>query len=306
VKLPITLADAGEDRVVAEIIARLHAGRGVVVGAGDDCAVLRAGAGHYQLFKTDVVVESVHFLPDSPPARVGWKAACRALSDIAAMGGWPTYALVTLIVPAERPLQWVRRLYSGLNRAARCHAFSIVGGETSRFDAGGPAAISISMLGRVEKKRCLLRSGARPGDLLFVTGQLGGSLAGWHLKFQPRIAEARWLARRFRPSAMIDLSDGLGSDLPRLAAASGVGFEIDLHTLPRRRGASIDQALSDGEDYELLFTVPPKNAASLPAAWQKAFPRLRLTRIGRIVTKHQAAGAASGMISGWDHFKPPG
>jgi thiamine-monophosphate kinase len=222
------------------------------------------------------------------------------VSDIAAMGGWPTFALVTLIAPPERPINWVRRLYAGLDRAARRYAFSIVGGETSRLPAGGAAVVNISMLGRVEKTHCLLRSGARPGHILFVTGQLGRSLDGWHLKFHPRVAEARWLARHFRPSAMIDLSDGLASDLRRLAEASGVGFEIDVHDLPRRRSASFEQALSDGEDYELLFAVPAKITAALPAAWRKAFPSLRLTRIGLVVANKNRSDDLKG---GWDHFK---
>ncbi len=209
--------------------------------------------GRLLLLKTDCVVEGVHFLPNEKPQKVGWKAMMRTLSDFAAMAGEPHYALITLIAPAEREARWVTQLYQGLQRAADRFGVAIVGGETS--GTPGPAVISVSALGSVEKKRCLRRSGGKAGDLLFVTGKLGGSGQGRHLNFVPRIDEARWLAAHFPIHAMMDLSDGLGADLPRLAEASNLGFEIDEAALPRQRGCSIAQALNDGEDYELLFAL---------------------------------------------------
>jgi thiamine-monophosphate kinase len=299
----VTLAEAGEDRVVAEITRGLNLRSDVVTGPGDDCAVVASSVpGQFDLLKSDAVVEGVHFLPDAPAGWVGWKAACRAVSDIAAMGGWPVHALVTVVVRPRQTLDWLRGIYRGLDRAARRHRFSIVGGETSGTAADAPAVIAVSMFGRVEQNRCTFRSGARPGDRLFVTGRLGGSRAGWHLRFQPRLDEARWLVSHFSPTAMIDLSDGLATDLPRLANASRAGFEIDLAVLPRRRGASIDQALGDGEDFELLFAIPEKSAAPLERAWKKRFPRLPLTAIGRITPAKQGHPGSVLGKGGWNHF----
>jgi thiamine-monophosphate kinase len=132
--------------------------------------------------------------------------------------------------------------------------------------------ISISAAGFVEKARCVRRNGGKAGDLLFVTGRLGGSSRGRHLNFVPRVHEARWLTQHFSIHAMMDLSDGLGADLPRLAEASGVGFEIETKALPRTRGCSIQQAINDGEDYELLFALSPHDLASLQAKWRRKFP----------------------------------
>ncbi|MGH8094500.1 MAG: thiamine-phosphate kinase [Chthoniobacterales bacterium] len=277
----IRCGDLGEDRLIAQLVARLKPRPDVVAGPGDDCAVL-AGPGKDRLFllKTDCVVEGVHFLPNEKPARVGWKAMMRTLSDFAAMSGLPHYAVVTLIAPAEREVRWIRQLYEGLRRAAARFDVAIVGGETS--GTKGPMVIAISATGSVEKERCVLRSGGKAGDILFVTGRLGGSGQGRHLNFVPRIDEARWLTQNFRIHAMMDLSDGLGADLPRLAKASGVGFQVDKDALPRARGSSIDAAINDGEDYELLFALSPNDAAALEKKWRQRFPRLALTRIGRL------------------------
>ena len=162
--------------------------------------------------------------------------------------------------------------------------------------------ISVALLGMVPKGRCPLRSGAKPGDAIFVTGELGGSLAGKHLDFAPRVAEAQWLARNHPLHAMMDLSDGLAADLPRLAAASGCGFAIEEEALPRGRDCTVEQALGDGEDYELLFAISPRHSRALEASWRKRFPRLRLTRIGQLTRrqKHQQVLARRG----YDHFAP--
>ncbi len=292
---------AGEDAVVRRL-ARLAGkpGPGVVAGIGDDCAVVRpAAGGMLVLLKTDCVVEGRHFTPSHPATAVGWKSACRAVSDIAACGGVPRHALITCVLRAGQEGRWLNGVYRGLAKAAREFGFGIVGGDLSRTD--GPAVINVALTGEVERERLAGRGGGRPGDVLFVTGRLGGSLAsGRHLRFSPRLNEARWLTGNFPVNAMMDLSDGLASDLPRLAAASGTGFAIDPASVPRHRGASVAQALGDGEDYELVFAVPPRAEAAVRSAWARRFPRLALTRIGTLA----AAGVASGLggACGFDHF----
>jgi thiamine-monophosphate kinase len=269
------------------------------LGPGDDCAAIRPPAkGRLVLLKTDCVAEDVHFLRSHDPARVGWKALCRPLSDIAAMGGTPREALVTFFSPPDVGAEYWKKFYRGLGRAARRFCVMIAGGEMSRQKQG--IAVSIALLGEVPEKKLLRRSGGKAGDLLFVTGVLGKSLAGHHLDFVPRLDEGRWLAENHTPSAMMDLSDGLGSDLPRLARSSGCGFEVDYDQIPKRRGASLRDALTDGEDYELLFSIPPRKVPALLAAWPGAFPKTRLTCIGRLSGKKSTP---SGWHGGWDHFE---
>lgn len=273
------LRDLGEDRLLEQLLEKLKPKRGVVLGAGDDAAVVECGKrGQLHVLKTDCLVEGIHFARKSRPELIGWKAMARPVSDFAAMSAVPQFALVTLIVPADRDVAWVKRLYRGIDKAAAAFGIAVVGGETS--DTKGGAVISVSVTGFVEKSRWVSRTGGKPGDELFVTGRLGGSLRGHHLKFVPRLAESRWLTQNFRVHAMMDLSDGLGADLPRLARASKVGFEIDRASLPRNPGCTIAQSISDGEDYELLFAISPKEARSLTSRWQKKFPNVRLTRIG--------------------------
>lgn len=295
-----TLADLGENRLVAELTHRLALGDDVRVGAGDDCAVIgRPRDPRWQLLKTDVVIEGIHFLPTEDPRRIGWKALCRALSDIAAMGGVPAHALITLAAPATTSAERIHAIYAGLRKAARKFGVSIVGGETSR--SPGPLFLNVALTGWVERARCILRSGGRPGDALYVTGRLGGSLGGKHLDFTPRLAEARWLVTNFRLHAMMDLSDGLAADLPRLATASHCGYEILHDRLPLTPGATIDRALGDGEDFELLFALAPRHAVKLERAWKKSFARVPLTRIGEL--NQQSAIGNQQSSRGYDHFK---
>lgn len=296
----MTLREIGEDRLLARLLPSLARNNGVVVAAGDDCAVVKLrGSRDLMLLKTDSVVEGVHFGKKARPFDVGWKAMARPLSDFAAMSGTPRFALVTLLAPVETTVQWTLQLYGGLNAIGRRFGVAIVGGETS--NTPGPVAVSISVVGDVERDRCVQRDGGKPGDLLFVSGQLGGSLANWHLRFTPRIEEAHWLTSKFHIDAMIDLSDGLGADLPRLARASGCGFEIDEARLPRRRGCTIRQAISDGEDYELLFAFSPAEAPTLERSWQKRFPKVRLTSIGRLRANTRTRQQTS-IPAGYEHF----
>jgi thiamine-monophosphate kinase len=304
-----TLASLGEDRVVAALSRALPTRSDVRVGPGSDCAVLGGPRdAWWRLLKTDAVVEGVHFQPEEKPARVGWKALGRAISDVAAMGGLPEHAVITLAVRPDVSWAWVQGLYSGLRRAARAFGVAIVGGETSR--SPGPAFLSVALTGRVERRCCVTRAGGRPGDALFVTGRLGGSLAGKHLDFIPRVAEARWLVTHFRPRAMMDLSDGLAADLPRLARASACGFELWEEKIPRSRGCTVAQALGDGEDFELLLAVPARTAAALQKAWRRPFPKLPLTEIGRLTAPRAAARRPSAQRKssaprGYDHFAQP-
>ena len=293
------LSDLGENRVVAQLTRALALGADVRVGAGDDCAVIgRPRDACWQLLKADAVIEGVHFLPGENPRRVGWKALCRAISDIAAMGGTPQHALITLAAPPATEFAYVRGIYAGLRKAAQQFGVSIVGGETAR--SPGPIFLSVALTGTVERTRCILRSGGRPGDALYVTGRLGGSLTGRHLDFTPRLAEARWLTENFRPHAMMDLSDGLAADLPRLAAASSCGFTLDESSLPKTKGSTVHQALTNGEDFELLFAIAPRTAIALEAAWEQRFPRLPLTRVGTLI--RHSSSVIRHSSRGFDHF----
>ena len=272
------LSRVGEDALLASLLRELPGSRKLI---GDDCAVVEfAGARNLLVLKTDCVVERIHFASLTKPGLVGWKAMMRSFSDFAAVSAVPRFALITLIVPAAKSTSWVIGLYRGLKRAARKFGVQIIGGETSA--TGGPATVSVSVTGSVEKNRSVSRSGGENGDDLFVTGRLGASLRGKHLNFIPRIRESRWLTKNFHVHAMMDLSDGLGADLPRLAKASRVGFEIDSKAIPLSPGATIKNAISDGEDYELLFAISPRERSRLQREWKKKFPKLLLTRIGQL------------------------
>lgn len=285
-----------EFELIARLTPNLPSNASVVVAAGDDCAVLDLGVpDRFALFKTDAVVEGVHFMSDAPPEKIGHKALARCLSDIAAMGGLPNAALVTLALPRQFDLAPVEKIYEGLNATARRHEVAVVGGETTTNP--DRLLLSVALLGTVEKGRCLLRSGARAGDAIFVTGELGASLAGKHLEFEPRVAEARWLAANFEIHSMIDLSDGLAGDLRHVLRASGVGAELRSTAIPVSRAAKLQAkaessakppllaALSDGEDFELLFTLPAGQAVPLHDAWKTRFPNLRLSCIGKITAE---------------------
>jgi thiamine-monophosphate kinase len=294
----MNLRQVGEDRLLDHLLPKFPRNRSVLLGAGDDCAIVSSiQRGNLQLLKTDCLVENVHFTKKARPELIGWKAMARPLSDFAAMSGLPQFALVTLIVPSRTSLAWVKRLYRGIEKAARAFEVAVVGGETS--DIKGPAVISTAVTGFVEKGRWVSRAGGKPGDELFVTGKLGGSLCGGHLKFVPRIIESRWLTENFPIHAMMDLSDGLGADLPRLARASGVGFEIDEHSLPLNRGCTARQGISDGEDYELLFAISPRDRQRLEKTWAKKFARLPLTRIGRLTAQARNQTLSRGYL----HFR---
>lgn len=292
-----TLADIGEDELVRRLVRGRWHDKDVIEGPGDDCAVVRPPrSGRHLLLKTDTVVEGVHFTAGTPAHLIGRKAMARVLSDFAAMAATPRHALVTLIAPPSTPLQRVLGLYRGLHALADRHEVAIVGGETSRGDG---LIVTVSLSGDAPARGWVRRHGARAGDLLYVTGRLGGSIRGRHLRFHPRLAEARWLADHLPLRAMMDLSDGLAKDLPRLAGGAGLGFEVDPGSLPCAPGCTPEQAWADGEDYELLMAVAPTVRSVSLAAWRRAFPRLPLTCIGRLTPRPVRRAKATG---GWDHF----
>jgi len=283
-----------EFELIAKLTKALPANENVVVGAGDDCAVLDLGVPEkLVLFKTDAVVEGIHFTRETPPEKIGRKALARCLSDIAAMAGTPTAALVTIALPNNFDADFVTKIYDGLNALAEKFGVAVVGGETTTNPER--ILISIALLGTVPRGKLILRSGAKVGDAIFVTGELGGALAEKHLSFGPRLAEARWLAEKFSLHAMLDVSDGLGGDLRHILNASKVGAEISKSAVPVSRAAKLAArksssakpafvaALTDGEDFELLFTIASKDAVKLLDTWKKKFPELRLSCIGKIV-----------------------
>lgn len=307
-----------EFELIRRLTRSLPTNPSVVVGPGDDCAVLDMGLpDQLLLFKTDAVVEGFHFTPATAPEKIGHKALGRCLSDIAAMAGTPIAALVTIALPRDFDPTFVEAIYGGMNELARRHEVAVVGGETTTNPGG--TLISVALLGSVPRGKGVLRSGAEAGDAIFVTGELGGSLAGKHLEFEPRLAEARWLAQHFPPHAMIDISDGLAGDLRHLLTASRVGAELLATSIPISREARLAAkarasakppllaALTDGEDFELLFTVASRDAVSLLDAWREQFPKLAITCIGRIkagdgITIRDKHGARPLSAHGYVHF----
>ena len=279
-----TLGDIGELDAIRRICRRLPVRGDILVGAGDDCAVVRAepGATVDLLLTSDPVIENVHFLPATPPEQVGHKAIGRLLSDIAAMGGDPLWALVDIAAPPSTPVERVERFYEGALAIASRHGLAIVGGDLS---TAGALEIHAFAAGCTPAGHAILRSGARASDVIYVTGVLGGSRKGKHLAFEPRLHEGRWL--RGLATAMIDVSDGLASDLRRLTEMSGTGADLLPDRIPisdeaRQCAGTHDplrHALCDGEDFELLFTVPAARSADMERRWAGEFS-LPCNRIG--------------------------
>jgi thiamine-monophosphate kinase len=296
------LCDIGEDALIAELVALVPCDPAPGAGPGDDCAVVEypTDAKRVQLLKTDALVCGVHYETNAPAKQVGWKAVARVVSDFAAMGGRPERFLVTVALPPETSLDWAKNLYAGIGEGLSSFGALLAGGETTRMPPGSAAVISVAASGSVARDSLVLRSTGNPGDILMVTGRLGGSISRKHLHFEPRLKEADWLVSHFKPTAMMDLSDGLAKDLPRLAEASKCGFELDFEALPKNSGCGVEQALGDGEDYELLFAIKQEQAEGLIDAWSKQFPDLELSAIGRLVER----GKGIKLSGGWDHFAP--
>ena len=274
-----TAKDKGEFGLIARAQRRLHRTASVRAGIGDDAAVLRGPGGGLLLLASDMIVEGVHFDQRRTPARwIGWKALACNVSDIAAMGGTPRWAVVSLGLPPTTPLRFVDGLYAGLERCAKRFGVAIVGGDTVRAPQ---VVVDVAILGAVRPQQLTLRSGAKLGDGLFVTGRLGGSLSsGRHARFLPRVQEAQTLVRRLRVHAMMDLSDGLASDLWQMSRASRARLRVEARRIPvSAAGRTVTHALMDGEDFELLFAVSARDAARVPSR----IGACPITRIGSVV-----------------------
>lgn len=337
----MNVSSLGEFPLIRRVAQRLPPYRpDVRVGVGDDVAVLEQDEGSYLLATCDIQVEGVHFLrPGITPFQLGRKVAAINLSDIAAMGGEPLHFLVSLVLPPDTEVAWVDALYDGLREEASRYGADIVGGNMSK--TSGPLVVDLFLLGQVPREHLLLRSGARPGDEVWVTGFLGNSAAGLalllqpdlsvedavrepllaaHLTPTPRVREGQVIARSGRATAMIDLSDGLSSDIGHICEESHVGVRLWAQRLPispeARRVAALagksarEWALGGGEDYELCFTAPPGAGAALASAVQEA-TGVPVTCVGEVLPEGAGrwlrledgrevplAGA------GWDHFRP--
>jgi len=260
------------------------------IGIGDDAAVIPIPGSSPWVVCTDLISDETDFhLADVTPAQIGRKALAINLSDIAAMACRPTAAFLTLLLPqGAQSLDLAKGIYRGALELGQSFQCPILGGDTNTWP--GKVAVSVTVLGVCPGEGPLLRRGAKPGDEIFVTGKLGGSILGHHLTFLPRVEEAILLRKQFGATAGMDLSDGLSVDLPRLCLQSGVGAEIDLARLPisedgQKRANTTGKpkwwhAVNDGEDFELLFTVSPENANRLTTHWRGNVP---VTRIGKIV-----------------------
>lgn len=294
------LSDIGEDALIQRLVRLLPLDPNPICGPGDDCAVIDPGPTHPSLLllKSDAIVEHIHFLPAAAPRAIGWKACARVVSDFAAMGGHPQRLLITLALTPQTPVAWAEELYRGIGDCLTRFGGVLAGGETTSVPRHSAAVISIAAIGSVRREHLTLRSTARPGHALLVTGSLGGSRHGKHLTFTPRQDETDWLVSNFKPTAMMDLSDGLARDLPRLAAASGCGYVVERGALPVTAGCTVEQALGEGEDFEILLALEESRVAALLAAWAQRFPALRLTRIGHLVE----AGGGDLVCGGWEHF----
>jgi thiamine-monophosphate kinase len=306
-----------------------------LLGIGDDAALWRPQPQYEVILTCDWFLEDTHFLRHQHPAdSIGWKSLARAVSDIAAMGGVPVCFLLSLALPVSLSGRWLDEFLGGLRRAARRFACPLAGGDTTCREQ---VLIGTTVVGRIPRGEAVLRSGARPGDVLFVSGRLGeaelglqlirklplrklsknvatGPLVRKHLYPKPRLALGRWLAENRLASAMMDLSDGLSTDLPRLCAAGSVGATIDATRLPvvrlsenpRLRQLDAHQlALHGGDDYELLFAVPASRARQVPSSLHG----LALTAIGQItkaraiLLTHRAGRERPLPNKGWDPFR---
>jgi thiamine-monophosphate kinase len=235
------------------------------------------------LITVDPVIYPRHFNDRVDPGQVGAKLLKRNLSDLAAMGGRPTAAVLALTLAPEVSLLWLEKFYRGLAKSARQYDVRIVGGDVAQAD--GALAASLTLLGEATGPRTLTRKGARSGDLIYVTGRLGRSLqTGHHFNFAPRLKEGAWLAQRPEVSAMMDVSDGLAKDLHALTPP-GATPAVIAAAVPRQKNASLRAALTDGEDYELLFVVSAASEQNrFEQHWRRNFPRVLLTPIGRFVS----------------------
>lgn len=273
-----TLGKIGEHAAIQRLTANLGAHADLRVAPGDDCAVTALpGGGLDQVFTTDPVIEGVHFLPSEKPERIGNKAAGRVLSDLAAMGAQPQWLLVNIVAAPDQDMQVLEGIYDGLVAAGARFGATVIGGDLAR----GPCLeLHVFGTGTVPAGKALLRSGARSGESILVTGPLGCSIAGRHLDFVPRVAEGIFLRESGWVGAMMDISDGLATDLRHILEQSRVGAVLDASRIPTV--GTLENALYDGEDFELLFTMAPEKVETLQTEWTERFGT-DLFEIGRVV-----------------------
>lgn len=327
------ISDIGETELIRRIKSLIDKSRKkALVGIGDDAAVVKGRDNYLCLFTTDTLVENVHFRWEFiNPYQLGWKALAVNISDVAAMGGYPTFALVTLGLPAKTLFSTVEDVYRGIKDLSSKMSVEIIGGDMVHSSI---FFITISLLGEVESQRVILRSGARPGNTIYITGDIGAAATGFiclnnkdvllkpqireflekrHLMPFPRLKEAREISEKKLATAMIDTSDGLSSDLYHILEESEVGAELwedkfplaseTKEALSKLNRSFLDIALQGGEDYQLLFTVPSdKDVEKI-----LDFP---VTMIGRIVEEEglwlvdKKGGRKKLHPGGWDHFSP--
>ena len=323
------MSDLGERALIQRITARLAGPDWVIVGPGDDAAVVEPQRGTLDVLTTDVQVEGVHFDPRfMPPEAIGHRALAVNLSDLAAMGARPRAALLSLVLPGALEIAVVDGVLDGMLRVAGAHRVAIIGGNVSR--SPGPLMIDVTAIGSVGRRRVLTRRGARPGDIVYVTGSVGDGAVGLEslragaavdacerrfLFPEARVRAGMLLARNRAATACMDLSDGLADGVRQVAEASNVGITLDADTLPvtddvRRWHETHDRrpleaAVAGGDDYELLFTVRPAHQGRLRSV-QRLFGGLPVTRIGQ-VTKERAlvvryADGPRELPPGFEHF----
>jgi thiamine-monophosphate kinase len=284
----------------------------VAVGIGDDCAALRLPAGKVLLVTTDMVIAGVHFDPRTATAeQVGHKAIARGLSDIAAMAGDASAVVVAMAAPRSLSQEFFREMFHGMKAVADAFGVRIVGGDISTGEF--PLTLTVTAFGTGAEGALALRSGARPGDAVLVTGELGGSILGRHLSFLPRLKEAQWLRASIPIHAMIDVSDGLASDAAHVSEESRAGIEFREEAIPVSRAAeelartsgrtALEHALHDGEDYELLFTAAAEDAEALLRRTDRP---VRVTRVGEVTSGaglwiRSGAGRRRLAPKGWVH-----
>lgn len=300
-----------EFEFIAGLQSRSRLRQPVELGIGDDAAVLHHPAAVREVVTTDMLMEGVDFLPETASAALmGRKSLAVNLSDIAAMGARPTAVFVSVAFPRQRGRSFADEFMAGVFELAEEFGVTVAGGDTNTWN--GPLVCSVTAIGEPWKLRPILRSGGRPGDVLWVTGACGGSLAGRHLTFSPRIREVERLLRLVEPTAMIDVSDGLAADLGHLLDASGVGAIVDAASIPihpdvalsPNQQTPLQRALGDGEDFELIFTLSPADSELLPRAWCDFTP---VTRIGVLTAERTAllrmpeGSLQSFSRSGWMH-----
>ena len=300
----------GEFQLIDWIQKRSPPHRQVPVGIGDDAALLAPTPGEEVIVTTDMLMDGRHFVVgQTPPELIGRKALAVNLSDIAAMGGRPLAAFISWSLPRHGGQELAKSLMIGMAELAETFDVAIAGGDTNSWD--GPLVISVTLVGETVGRRRILRNGARPGDSIFVTGPLGGSLSGRHLTFVPRVREALDLVQRVEVTSMLDLSDGIASDLRHILEQSGVGATLEARSIPIHpdvdqalpHSAQLHRALTDGEDFELLFTVSPVEGEDLLAHPPTGWIPIRIGTIDaqggcRLRTK---TGIETLPRGGWEH-----